>query len=243
MNLILTMAGRYTRFTKEGYKIPKYLLPWGAHTILAEILYSMTISEDNIDNMNFKEIYLIANERDIGYFPHIYQLMKKHGIPERNLIAIGDTSGQAQTAIIGLEKIESIRKISGPVLFHNIDTILHSRNYKTIENELFKNDGYVDLFRSNNREYSYVLLDKNNRITELAEKILISDLATSGLYGFSSIDIFKKYCANSNYISEVYSNMNEDGLRSIGGSPYSEKQTLVLGTPVEYLNLSKTIKY
>ena len=28
MNLILTMAGKYSRFKEEGYTIPKFLLPW-----------------------------------------------------------------------------------------------------------------------------------------------------------------------------------------------------------------------
>ena len=41
MNLILTMAGRYSRFVNEGYRIPKYLLPWGNKPILSEILYEL----------------------------------------------------------------------------------------------------------------------------------------------------------------------------------------------------------
>ena len=54
MNLILTMAGRYSRFINEGYKIPKYLLPWGKRSILSEILSIMN------HNNTFENIYVIV---------------------------------------------------------------------------------------------------------------------------------------------------------------------------------------
>ena len=38
MNLVLTMAGQYSRFKLFGSKVPKYLLPLGTETILAEVI-------------------------------------------------------------------------------------------------------------------------------------------------------------------------------------------------------------
>ena len=55
MNLIITMAGRYSRFVDEGYKMPKYLLPWGDKSILNEIILELNKHSD------FDNIYLIAN--------------------------------------------------------------------------------------------------------------------------------------------------------------------------------------
>lgn len=38
MNIIFTMAGKYTRFRLFGAKVPKYLLPLGPGTILSKII-------------------------------------------------------------------------------------------------------------------------------------------------------------------------------------------------------------
>ena len=60
MNLILTMAGKYSRFVNEGYKIPKYLLPWSNHTILSEILFNITKKEKyNIKLLTQKCLYRV----------------------------------------------------------------------------------------------------------------------------------------------------------------------------------------
>ena len=130
-----------------------------------------------------------------------------------------------------------IGNIKGPIIVHNIDTILYNRNYKEIESKLLKNDGFVDVFNSNNPNYSYVLLE-DTIITEIIEKMLISDIATSGMYGFISTEIFKKYYVNG-YISSVYKKMINDNLSIVTGTNYSESNTVVLGTPDEYINLSK----
>lgn len=231
MNLILTMCGKYSRFTTEGYKIPKFLLPWGNHCILSEILQQMK---------GFSDIYLIANESDEAFMSHVRKILSFYSIPQDHLIMLKDTTGQAETAFIGMSKIKNL---SGPVVFHNIDTILYGRNFKDLSDNLSNNAGYIDVFNSNNHEYSYVLVDENNHIKEIKEKILISDLATSGMYGFSSSKMFVDYYSKSAlYISEIYRNMMQSGEKIITGKHHNEKDTLVVGTPSEYLNLSKYIK-
>lgn len=226
MNLILTMAGKYSRFKEEGYTIPKFLLPWGDRSILSEILKEMS--------PHFKNIYLIANKNDEDFMIHVENIMNVYNIDLENLILIQDTASQSETLYEGLRLIENIK---GPIVVHNIDTILYNRNYKEIESNLLKNDGFVDIFNSNNPNYSYVLLE-DTKITEIIEKTLISDIATSGMYGFSSAEIFKKYYVNG-YISSVYKKMIIDNLSIVIGTNYSESDTIVLGTPDEYINLSK----
>jgi dTDP-glucose pyrophosphorylase len=229
MDLIFTMAGLYSRFRNEGYKIPKYLLPWKHHTILSEILTQM---------QGFDNIFLIANEKNYGFMNHVLKIQDHFGIPQSNLILVSDTRGQAETASIGLEKIS----LKGPFLIHNIDTILYNRDYKLIESSLTKYSGYIDLFVSNNHEYSYVLLDDENCIKEISEKILISKFATSGLYGFSSVDAYKSFYDGQVFISEIYKDMINGNEKVLGGRIYTEQETLVLGTPTDYLNLSKCIQ-
>ena len=234
MNLILTMAGKYSRFINEGYRFPKYLLPWGKNSILFEIIYHL-IKDDCIKN-----IYLIANNRDGIYMPHVRNILKALGKSPDCLFLINDTKGQSKTAHIAIEKIIArFGNIHGPILFHNIDTILYNRDLKNVSSLISKYDGYIDVFKSNNRSYSYVMTDKKI-VKSIAEKILISENATSGLYGFSSFEKFNKYYDDSNdlYISDIYKRMIDDGQEIIISDVNNENDTIVLGTPTEYLNSS-----
>jgi NDP-sugar pyrophosphorylase family protein len=235
MFLILTMAGRYQRFLTEGFKTPKYLLPWGDKTILAELLFNLNKDKP------FKDIFLVANHRDNSYFPHVRASMNTHKIQQNNLIITSDTSGQLETAQIGVEALENIHgEIDEPILIHNIDTILLNRNFKEIESLLNLNSGYIDIFSANNKEYSYVLVEQDNRVTEIAEKILVSDLATSGLYGFRNSKVFKKYANNNDiFISSIFRKMIEDDQFILASKKHKEDSTIVLGTPEEYLNASQ----
>ena len=141
MNFILTMAGRYSRFVNEGYKLPKYLLPWGNKSIL-----NVIISELN-SNSDFDNIYLIANKRDEIYMPHVRQILKALAIPIENLFLITDTKCQAETAYKAITMIEKkTGNINGNIIFHNIDTILYKRNLKDLTDILKSNDGYIDVW-------------------------------------------------------------------------------------------------
>ena len=237
MNLILTMAGLYQRFASEGFKIPKYLLPWGDKTILAEILIEL-----NKDDA-FKNILLVANKKDEAYFPHVRAIMKSNGISNANLIEISNTSGQAQTAMIGIEALKSIAdNENSPIAFHNIDTILLNRNFSHVPSLMQVNFGYIDIFKANNKAYSYVLTDHNARITSITEKIVVSNSATSGFYVFRNPALFKQYFHKDDlYISSLFARLINDDKNIIASDLHKEDDTIVLGTPMEYINASSTM--
>ena len=236
MNLILTMAGRYTRFVNEGYKIPKYLLSWGEKSILSEIIIELNQNED------FKNVYLIANHRDELFMPHVRKILNFLNIPKENLIIINDTAGQAETAYQAIMNIKSLTSnLNGPIVFHNIDTILYNRNFQKLPAILEQNDGFIDIFHSSNHDYSYVLVE-NDLVKTIVEKIVISEKATSGLYGFSSADKFLEYYTDeSKYISELYQKMISNNGKIAVSTLYNESDTLVLGTPSEYLAAAYTL--
>ena len=231
------MAGRYQRFLNEGFKIPKYLLPWGAQTILAEIL-----SELN-NEQTFTAVVLVANQRDEAYMPHVRAVMKGHDITINNLILTHDTSGQVETALLGIKALERLYgEVDRPIVIHNIDTLLLNRNIKQIEESLKFNAAYIDIFSANNKGYSYVLVDKNRKLVEIAEKIVVSDLATSGLYAFKNSEIFKKYFSQDDiFISSILKRMILSGESVMTSEKYKENKTIVLGTPEEYMIASLTL--
>lgn len=229
MKLVLTMAGRYQRFVDAGYPLPKYLLPWGDHSILSTILSCMP------KEGSLSDIFLIGNERDAAFMPHVRVIMESHNISRQNLILIEDTSGQAETAFLGLNACYI--KDDESVLFHNIDTILYFRDFEFIAETLKGCHGFIDVFEANNKEYSFVI-EKDGKVLEIAEKVVVSNRATSGLYGFSSARLFRDYYTRhaSTYISELYREMIEDGLDLRVGTLHKETDTVVLGTPAEYLS-------
>ena len=237
MFLIVTMAGRYQRFLNEGFKTPKYLLPWGEQTILAVIL-----SELNKDKV-FSDVVLVANQRDDAYMPHVRAVMKSHDVNLDNLILTHDTSGQTATALQGIKALEKIHgEVNTPIVIHNIDTILLNRNLKDIETSLKSNAGYIDIFGANNKGYSYVLIDDNKKVVEIAEKIVVSDLATSGLYAFKNSQAFKKYSSHDDiFISSIFKRMITSGESVVASNKHKENETIVLGTPEEYINASLTL--
>ena len=230
MDLILTMAGRNSRFIDEGYRIPKYLLPWGARSILSEIIFELN------KNNNLNNVYLVANKRDEIYMPHVKQTLVSLGISTQNLFLISDTDGQAETAYLSIQNIQKkFGEMEEPIIFHNIDTILYNRDLSNLENILKQYDGYVDIFKSSNHNYSYVLV-ADNEVQTIAEKVLISNKATSGFYAFSSAQKFLEFYSNKElYISEIYQKMLDNGSKITVSATHSEKDTIVLGTPSAYL--------
>ena len=225
MNLVITMAGKYSRFRDEGYKLPKYLLPWGDRSILSEIISNLW-PEGNI--------FLVANIEDAPFMGHVRKIMDKYGIDRKNLLLVGNTSGQAETAAIACRHF-GIGK--SPVVFHNADTILYKRDMVAIVERLKSCDGYIDVFKSNNHDYSYVV-EKDGRVSMIGEKVLVSDLATSGLYGFREASEFLYYFDGQHYISEIYKEMIQKNCNIQVGDAHNETDTIVLGTPQDYLKHS-----
>jgi NDP-sugar pyrophosphorylase family protein len=235
MNLVLTMAGKYTRFRNNGYIVPKYLLPWGNSTILSETLRELTKTG------NFDGVFLIANSADGFFLNHVRKTLYSYSFDRSDVIVVDDTSGQSETAFLGVSRIQERQRLDGPVIFHNIDTLLYNRDMSDVKKLLSVNDGYIDTFTSNNHEYSYVIV-KSGIVEMISEKILISNIATSGLYGFSSAKLFMEhYDANSAYISDVYRALITKKFRICIGKIHDENDTIVLGTPSDYEHRSKLL--
>jgi dTDP-glucose pyrophosphorylase len=232
MKLILTMAGKYSRFVNAGFKTPKYLLPWGSRSILSEILHTL------LDTKNFDDVYLIANPNDNFYLNHVRVIMKEYGINSNNLIFDSNPQGQASSAYIGISKIADF---NDPIVIHNIDTLLYNRDIQFINNSLKLYNGYIDVFNSNNHEYSYVLSNSDNLVTMICEKVLVSNVATSGMYGFSSSRLYLENYCGEEYISQIYSKMISVGEKICIGKIHDESNTIVLGTPASYEAQSKLL--
>jgi len=231
MNLLLCMAGLYQRFRDAGYTTPKFLLPWKGTTVLDHVL--------NIARESGARPYLVANRRDEAHAEVLRAILERAGGTGTDLVFVGDTAGQAETARLGIE-VFGLAETNVPLLIHNIDTLLLGRDWGRIRTYLARADGWIDVFDADSPQYSYVETDAEGKVLRIREKEVISRLATTGLYGFASTRAYLDALARSNpsreelYVSDVYVRMLADGATILAPPPGPAERTIVLGTPDEY---------
>ena len=233
MHLLITMAGLYTRFSPFSYQVPKYLLPLSNRTVLHHVLATLLRGD------LFSGLLLVANERDIAFKPQIVSTIQEFGFSDKDLLFIGDTEGQAETAFIGAQEILRSRDDLA-VAVHNIDTILLHRDMKIFQEKLSVASCAIDVFYANNKEYSYVQINDSGDVTGIREKVVISKIASSGFYCFESMGLMSRYLQEAidngeHYISNGIRRMIHQEHRVVIGPIYTENNTVVVGTPEEYL--------
>jgi len=236
--LIYCLAGKGTRFLDKGITTPKYLLKLdNGNTILETSLKSLYTEKTN-------NLILILNNYHLAYEKDIIQILKRVTMKYK-IKFIDDNNGQAETAHEAIELIND----NNWIYFFNGDTVLLNRNLNLItsglnnENKTF---GFIDVFDNNSKKYSYVKINDKNCVIEIKEKIVISNLATTGLYGFKDKRIYSIYFKELSfkkdelYISNVYDKMLNDKKSIKIGKTNLPKDSVVLGTPYEY-NLNKKL--
>jgi len=239
------MAGKNTRFHDSGYDVPKYLLPFSSSTVIQNII-------SNLNSLTiFDDIFLIAHERDIYFKTELVGALGNLGIKGENIFYVGETSGQAETAYLATKLLP--QQIDCPIVFHNADTILINRDFSYLKEMLNSNDGFIDTFYANSEKYSYVQLN-NEMVWDIVEKKVISKYATSGLYGFSSRCEYQKYYLELKYRIEINNNFKEMYISDVikyminSGKSFKTKlnsnrqNTLVLGSPMEYVEALKNFE-
>lgn len=138
------------------------------------------------------------------------------------------TKGAVETVLCG-------EITSAPLLIANCDQIVQLDIDKFIGTNL---DGNIAVFKSDNPHHSYVKV-KNNIITDIKEKEVISNHAVSGVYYFRNGISFKN-CAKEvmrksikyngeYYVSSVIAEMVKRGYKL----KITETKTAILGTPSE----------
>lgn len=231
MTVIITMAGIGSRFRKAGYKAPKYMIEAKGKTLFEWSMDSLIDYNPHVS----KYIFVVRKEDHSEEF--IRQKIKNYGIKDVEVIEIDYmTDGQATTCMLAIPYCNP----KDAIMVYNIDTYVepHGMKYKDISG-----DGHIPCFRAEGSHWSFAKLDENGKVTEVREKVRISDNCTLGAYYFSSAKLYQKlyeeYYAdeskmekNEKYIAPLYNYMIEKGL-SVSISIVPENQVHVLGTPEE----------
>lgn len=230
------MCGESSRFFSAGYLIPKYQLPLENSTVFSKVI-------NGFKDLFLNELFVFIIKKD--YFNTkdfiIKELSNFSNLINYEIIELDyKTSGQAHTVMCGLNKLNL--KLDDKLIIFNIDTI---RENISIPDFCFSDncDGFLEVVNLKNGDnWSFIKPYKyeKNRVQYVTEKNRISNLCSTGLYGFKSISIFKKiftYLKSTNgelYISPMY---NLDLLKKVYYYEIPVENFFPCGTPLEYENL------
>tara|TARA_Y100000022_G_C13242669_1_gene373186 strand:- start:11 stop:718 length:708 start_codon:yes stop_codon:yes gene_type:complete len=181
------MAGGSTRFYKEGYSIPKFLIKVEGKSLLEHSVNSLPM--DLADGLIF--ILLKSHEHSFN----VSSIIKK-SIPHKNIQFVfidKITRGQAETVYLSKNLVEYDEEIA----IYNIDTKFESKSLsKILSSETEKKDGIIGAFNSPGQEnhWSFAEIGPSGIIQRTSEKEKISDYALTGFYHFSRSRSFFDVC-------------------------------------------------
>lgn len=222
------MAGMGRRFAEVGYKDPKPFIQVKGKMMIERVL----------DNLNYKDVRYILIARKEHFqnrSADIEKLQKKYNVTIELVDKL--TDGAACTVL------KSHRHINNetPLLIANSDQIVDI-NIGNFINDCLKRklDGSILTFPSNHPKWSYAKTDEQKLVTEVKEKVVISNNATVGIYFFSKgkyfIDSTIDMIASGDkvnheyYVCPAYNYLIKDG-KKIGIFNIEEDRMHGTGTP------------
>jgi dTDP-glucose pyrophosphorylase len=227
-NVVITMAGFGRRFRDAGYTEPKYRV-----IVKGRSLFSWAMSSlSDFLGSGTRVIFVCRAEERAEEF--IREEMAAYAGTETRIISLDQpTDGQATSALAA----EAAWEESAPIAIYNIDT--HVRP-GAMRPEMVAGDGWIPCFRVPGEHWSFVRTDSRGNAIEVREKKRISDLATLGLYWFSSAalyaDAYRRHYtggdleAGERYIAPIYNTLIADG-RRVSVTDVSADAVIALGTP------------
>jgi len=185
MNILIPMAGEGSRFKQAGFEDPKPLIDVAGKPMIKWV----------VENIGIDGTYIfIIQKGHLEKYPHIEEELMKVAPDVKILTVDGVTEGAACTVLTAEELINT----DEPLLICNSDQWVDwdSKHFmKFVER---KNcDGALLTFFSDSPKHSYARYNYHTRlVTETAEKQVISNFATVGVYYWKSGATFVE-CAKS----------------------------------------------
>jgi len=225
MNILIPMAGAGSRFSTAGYTFPKPLIEVNGKPMIQVVV-------ENI-NIEGQYIYIVRKEH---YEKYNMRYMLEMITPNCRIVQIDHlTEGAACTTLLAKEYIDNGEQL----------LIANSDQYVEWDSSDFMYsvqgagiDGGILSFYSTHPKWSYAKVDKDGFVTEVREKLVISDKATVGIYHWSRGSDYVKYAEqmiaknvrvnNEFYVCPVYNEAIGDNRKF---KTYSVEKMYGLGTP------------
>ncbi|AGE55899.1 hypothetical protein ATCVMO0605SPH_198R [Acanthocystis turfacea Chlorella virus MO0605SPH] len=191
LNIVIPMAGLGTRFANVGYTLPKPLIDVNGKPMIQVV----------VENLNINAHYIfIAMKKHIEQYD-IEQTIKEITCGNYTICTVEElTEGAACTVLKARDSIDN----DSPILLANSDQYLEWNAYEFLV-ATQDVDGLIQCFESDHPKWSYAKIDGDGKVTEVAEKKVISNLATTGLYYFAKGSQFVR-CADSMIMKNIRTN-------------------------------------
>ena len=238
MTVIVTMAGAGSRFRNQGYEVPKHMIRARGKTLFEWSLESLR----EFFSQHF--IFACLAEHDSVWIKTKAMALGVASATVAPRAAL--SAGQSQTAYDVLDHANA----DEAAWIYNIDTYIE---HGLSPSDMAGHQGCVHVFESQNPGMSFVRYDEAGRVVELAEKKVISNWATVGVYGFSSAGLYRKLyeqayhaggvkeVGGERYVAPMYQLLLAAG-QSVGAPRLDRSAVHILGTPQEVLEFDPMIK-
>jgi len=183
MKVLIPMAGAGSRFASVGYTFPKPLIP--IKNLNEKPMIQVIVENLNIDA---EYIFIVKEEHYEKY--NLKQLLNIIS-PNCKIVMVNNlTEGAACTTLLAKEYINN----DEPLLIANSDQFIEWNSnefmYSMVGDTI---DAGILTFSNSHPKWSYAKLDNNGFVTEVAEKKVISNEATVGVYYWKKGSDYVKY--------------------------------------------------
>lgn len=219
------MAGRGKRFEEAGYSFPKPLIDLDGKPMIQVV----------IENLNFPDQHIFICQKE-----HLEKFSMKELLnlikPNSKIITINEmTEGAACTVLLAKDLINNDEEL----IIANSDQWINWNNQHFLSYLREKDaDGGIVTFIATHPKWSFVKIDQEGYITEVAEKKPISNIATVGIYYYKKGKYFveaveqmiKKDIRVNNefYVAPTFNEIIGEGKKVL---PYPVAEMRGLGTP------------
>lgn len=230
LHLIMPMGGRGSRFSKNGFVIPKPLIEINGKPFLYWATRSI---EKYIEVADITFVVLNQHIRE----NHIDEVIRQY-YPKADIVAVDFeevAQGPVMTCLSGLRNIHD----DNPILFNDCDHMFACGSFaQDMNSGSWDYDGALLTFESDQPQFSYIQYE-DGRIVGTVEKKVVSNHAICGAYMVRNAQMFRNmaevYLKNCNYseffVSGIYNVMCQEGLDV---QNYTVDFHVPFGTPSEY---------
>lgn len=180
LNILIPMAGAGSRFKEVGYTFPKPLIEVQGKPMIQLV----------VENIGIKANYIYVVQKE-HYEKYNMKYLLELVTPGCKIVIIEKmTEGAACTTLLAKEYIDN----DDSLLIANSDQYVEWNPtdfyYKMVETRA---DGGILTFNATHPKWSFVRLDQNENVIEVAEKRPISNIATVGIYFWKKGSDYVKY--------------------------------------------------
>jgi len=182
LNIVIPMAGKGSRFQEAGYAFPKPLIDINGETMIEVVVRNLKPQGDH------RFIFICQREHYEKY--DLHNVLKNATSNNFEVIQLnGITQGAACTVLTAAQYIDN----NDEVLMANSDQFIEFNINDFIkESRKGDKDGLIMTFKASHPKWSYARVDNAGKVLEVAEKKVISDKATVGVYYFKKGSDFVK---------------------------------------------------